>query len=423
MGAPGRDQSIEQHWHRVRGALGPSHARHRHPGGRCETWTTTTSSSRIRVPTSGLSSWSPGPTSRRTGDPRLVSDLRDQVDCSVRPAPVVLVSRSWRGMNAMQPTRCACSSGGRHRGGRRLGRRAGGRLGSAGSSVPWAAAGAQWLLAGAVAYWAFTSRPRLRHRRDQPLPRSAARSAALAMAASNRALVLEFAPASRWAWRRASRRVRPADLWAASAARRAPALVAAALAGALVPPASRPGRRAVRDRCGRRVSPDRCRLEDLPFDELRQRAFKRRSAMPTSILHRPVLAHARDGAIGRGSDLSAVSSTIIERALSARWWATSAGQRRRNALPGPLRHVSPRARRGVAQPAASRRQETREHGGERSERARHPPACEWPNRFERPNRVRVATELAFLTAGLFEASRSTSPITIGNDMTASASCS
>ena len=52
--------------------------------------------------------------------------------------------------------------------------------------VPWAAAGAMWLLAGAVAYWAFTSRPRLGHRPgSKPMPPLvAARTAALAMAAS-----------------------------------------------------------------------------------------------------------------------------------------------------------------------------------------------------------------------------------------------
>jgi Protein of unknown function (DUF3180) len=52
--------------------------------------------------------------------------------------------------------------------------------------VPWLAAGALWLLAGAVAYWAWTSRPKLQHRpgsRPMP-PLVAARSAALAMAAS-----------------------------------------------------------------------------------------------------------------------------------------------------------------------------------------------------------------------------------------------
>jgi hypothetical protein len=61
--------------------------------------------------------------------------------------------------------------------------------------VPWAAAGALWLLAGAVAYWAFTSRPRLRHLPGaKPMPPLvAARTAALAMAASRiGALVLGF---------------------------------------------------------------------------------------------------------------------------------------------------------------------------------------------------------------------------------------
>lgn len=52
--------------------------------------------------------------------------------------------------------------------------------------VPWAAAGALWFLAGAVAYWAFTSRPRLQGRPGaKPMPPIvAARSAALALAAS-----------------------------------------------------------------------------------------------------------------------------------------------------------------------------------------------------------------------------------------------
>ncbi len=52
--------------------------------------------------------------------------------------------------------------------------------------VPWLAAGALWLLAGAVAYWALTSRPRLRHEPgSKPLPPIvAARTAALGMAAS-----------------------------------------------------------------------------------------------------------------------------------------------------------------------------------------------------------------------------------------------
>lgn len=61
--------------------------------------------------------------------------------------------------------------------------------------VPWAAAGAMWLLAGAVGYWAVTSRPRLRNLPGaKPMPPLvAARTAALAMAASRiGALVLGF---------------------------------------------------------------------------------------------------------------------------------------------------------------------------------------------------------------------------------------
>lgn len=61
--------------------------------------------------------------------------------------------------------------------------------------VPWAAAGALWLLTGAVAYWALTSRPRLRRLPGaKPMPPLvAARTAALAMAASRiGALVLGF---------------------------------------------------------------------------------------------------------------------------------------------------------------------------------------------------------------------------------------
>ena len=61
--------------------------------------------------------------------------------------------------------------------------------------VPWLAAVALWLFAGAVAYWALTSRPRLRNRPGaKPMPPIvAARTAALAMAASRiGALVLGF---------------------------------------------------------------------------------------------------------------------------------------------------------------------------------------------------------------------------------------
>jgi hypothetical protein len=52
--------------------------------------------------------------------------------------------------------------------------------------VPWLAAAALWFLAGAVAYWAWTSRPRLQRQPGaKPMPPLvAARSAALAMAAS-----------------------------------------------------------------------------------------------------------------------------------------------------------------------------------------------------------------------------------------------
>lgn len=52
--------------------------------------------------------------------------------------------------------------------------------------VPWLAAAALWLVAAAVAYWTWSSRPRLQRRpgsRPMP-PLVAARSAALAMAAS-----------------------------------------------------------------------------------------------------------------------------------------------------------------------------------------------------------------------------------------------
>jgi len=52
--------------------------------------------------------------------------------------------------------------------------------------VPWLAAAALWIMAGALAYWTLLSRPRLQGRRDvKPMdPIVAARSAALAMAAS-----------------------------------------------------------------------------------------------------------------------------------------------------------------------------------------------------------------------------------------------
>lgn len=61
--------------------------------------------------------------------------------------------------------------------------------------VPWLAAAAMWLLAGATAYWAFSARPRLQGRPgSRPMPPVvAARSAALAMAASRGgAIVLGF---------------------------------------------------------------------------------------------------------------------------------------------------------------------------------------------------------------------------------------
>ena len=61
--------------------------------------------------------------------------------------------------------------------------------------VPWLAAAAMWLLAGATLYWAVASRPRLQGRpgtRPMP-PLIAARTAALAMAASRGgAMVLGF---------------------------------------------------------------------------------------------------------------------------------------------------------------------------------------------------------------------------------------
>ena len=61
--------------------------------------------------------------------------------------------------------------------------------------VPWLAAAALWLLAGAVAWWAVTSRPRLQRRPGAtPMPPLvAARSAALGMAGSRiGALVMGF---------------------------------------------------------------------------------------------------------------------------------------------------------------------------------------------------------------------------------------
>lgn len=52
--------------------------------------------------------------------------------------------------------------------------------------VPWLAAAALWIVAGALAYWTYLMRPRLQGRPDaRPIePLVAARSAALAMAAS-----------------------------------------------------------------------------------------------------------------------------------------------------------------------------------------------------------------------------------------------
>ena len=61
--------------------------------------------------------------------------------------------------------------------------------------VPWLAAAALWLLAGAVAWWALTSRPRLQRRPGTtPMPPLvAARTAALGMAGSRiGALVMGF---------------------------------------------------------------------------------------------------------------------------------------------------------------------------------------------------------------------------------------
>jgi ABC-type thiamin/hydroxymethylpyrimidine transport system permease subunit len=52
--------------------------------------------------------------------------------------------------------------------------------------VPWLAAAALWLVAGALVYWTISSRPRLQHKPGaKPMPPLvAARTAALAMAAS-----------------------------------------------------------------------------------------------------------------------------------------------------------------------------------------------------------------------------------------------
>jgi ABC-type thiamin/hydroxymethylpyrimidine transport system permease subunit len=52
--------------------------------------------------------------------------------------------------------------------------------------VPWLAAAAMWLVAAGVAYWAYTSRPRLQRKPGaKPMPPLvAARTAAMAMAAS-----------------------------------------------------------------------------------------------------------------------------------------------------------------------------------------------------------------------------------------------
>lgn len=61
--------------------------------------------------------------------------------------------------------------------------------------VPWLAAASLWIVAGALAYWTYLMRPRLQGRPDvKPVePLVAARSAALAMAASRiGALVLGF---------------------------------------------------------------------------------------------------------------------------------------------------------------------------------------------------------------------------------------
>jgi ABC-type thiamin/hydroxymethylpyrimidine transport system permease subunit len=91
-------------------------------------------------------------------------------------------------MNAMQPTRMrllvgiAVISGAVGWGLVRIVDSWSGRL----VAVPWLAAGSLWLVAGAVAYWAWSSKPRLQRRPgSKPMdPIVAARSAALAMAAS-----------------------------------------------------------------------------------------------------------------------------------------------------------------------------------------------------------------------------------------------
>ncbi len=110
-------------------------------------------------------------------------------------------------------------------------------------------------------------------------------------------------------------------------------------------------------------------LEDLPFDELRQRAFKRAEHHADVGFFTDLFSHM-PGMVaieGEGGDLGAVGGTIIE---SVRAWREMVGDKhaRRDdgdAAAGPLRHVSPRARRGVsaASPAAVL-PGAREHGEE-----------------------------------------------------------